>query len=59
MGLRAREVVVYSNAERATGDRTERNEALSNIGKALTALSEKGKEWSEAKLHAAIQEDSR
>lgn len=54
-----REVVVYSNAERAMDDRTERNEALSNIGKALTALSEKGKEWSEAKLHAAIQEDSR
>ncbi len=47
--------------EHRAGDKRshERNEALSNIGKALTALSEKGKEWSEAKLHAAIQEDSR
>jgi len=47
-------VPVYTNAARATEDRPERNRALSAIGIALTALSEKGKEWSEGKLHAAI-----
>ncbi|MBF6558571.1 MAG: hypothetical protein IVW52_20980, partial [Acidimicrobiales bacterium] len=51
-----REVVIYTNAEHAMDDRAERNRALSNIGKALTALSEKGKDWSEGKLHAAIEE---
>jgi hypothetical protein len=49
-----REVVVYTNAERATQDEEERNRELSAIGEALTALSEKGKEWREAKLHGAI-----
>ncbi|EQD73578.1 transposase, partial [mine drainage metagenome] len=51
-----REVVVYTNAERAMDDRAERNRALSNIGKALTTLSEKGEAWTEARLHAAIAE---
>ncbi|MHB8351708.1 MAG: IS1634 family transposase, partial [Thermoplasmata archaeon] len=50
-----REVVVYTNAERAQRDEEERNRELSAIGAALTALSEKGKEWKEAKLHAAIE----
>jgi Transposase DDE domain len=51
-----REVVIYTNAERATDDRSERNRALSEIGRALTTLSEKGKEWSEGRLHSAIRE---
>ncbi len=51
-----REVVVYTNAEHAMDDRTERNRALSDIGTALTTLSEKGKDWSEGKLHVAIEE---
>ena len=50
------EVTVYTSATRAAEDRGERNLALSNIGKALDTLAEKGKEWSEAKLHAAIRE---
>ncbi|MGI0130404.1 MAG: IS1634 family transposase [Thermoplasmata archaeon] len=49
-----REVVMYTNAERAQRDEEERNRELAAIGKALTALSEKGKDWREAKLHAAI-----
>ncbi|MGI0054154.1 MAG: IS1634 family transposase [Thermoplasmata archaeon] len=51
-----REVVVYTNADKAVADRIERNEALSRIGGALTTLGTKGSEWSEAKLHAAIRE---
>lgn len=51
-----REVVVYTNAERAQRDEEERNRELSAIGEALTALSEKGKDWGEARLHAAIGE---
>jgi len=51
-----REVVIYSNADKAVADRVERNEALSRIGEALTTLSTKGAAWSEAKLHAAITE---
>lgn len=51
-----REVTVYTSAARAMEDRSERNLALSNIGKALDALSEKGKEWTERKLHEAIVE---
>lgn len=51
-----REVVVYANAARAVEDRLERNMALSRIGEALTALSVKGKDWSEAALHEAIGE---
>jgi Transposase DDE domain len=50
-----REVVLYTNAEHAMDDRVERDRALSTIGKALTTLSEKGKEWSEGKLHDAIE----
>jgi hypothetical protein len=49
-----RGVVVYTNAEHAMDDRTERNQALATLGKALTTLLEKGKDWSEGKLHAAI-----
>ena len=51
-----REVVIYTNADKAVADRVERNEALSRIGEALTTLATKGAEWSEAKLHAAISE---
>jgi hypothetical protein len=51
-----REVVVYTNADKAVADRVERNEALSRIGEALTTLATKGADWSEAKLHAAIRE---
>ena len=51
-----REVVVYTNADKAVSDRVERNEALSRIGEALTTLATKGAEWSEAKLHATIRE---
>ena len=51
-----REVVIYTNADKAVVDRVERNEALSRIGEALTTLATKGAEWSEAKLHAAISE---
>ncbi|MGB6442920.1 MAG: IS1634 family transposase [Thermoplasmata archaeon] len=51
-----REVVIYTNADKAVADRVERNEALSRIGEALTTLAAKGAEWSEAKLHAAITE---
>lgn len=51
-----REVVVYTNADKAVADRIERNEALSRIGEALTTLATKGAEWSEAKLHKAIRE---
>jgi len=51
-----REVVIYTNADKAVADRVERNEALSRIGEALTTLAAKGAEWSEAKLHAAISE---
>lgn len=50
-----RDVVVYTNAVRATDDRSERNRALSEIGTALNTLSVKGKEWSEKKLHEAIK----
>ncbi|EQD75638.1 transposase, partial [mine drainage metagenome] len=51
-----REVVVYTNAVRATRDEEERNRELSAIGEALTALSEKGKGWREKKLHPAIEQ---
>ena len=51
-----REVVVYANGERAQRDREERNRELSEIGRALTTLSEKGAEWPEGRLHSAIEE---
>lgn len=50
-----REVVLYTNAEHAMDDRVERDRALSQIGKALDTLSEKGKDWTEGKLHEAIE----
>ncbi|MDG6969652.1 MAG: hypothetical protein JRN54_00890 [Nitrososphaerota archaeon] len=45
-----------TNVEPAMDDRTESDDARSNIGKVLNALSEKGKEWSEVRLNATIQE---
>jgi len=51
-----REVVVYANGERAQRDREERNRELWEIGRALTTLAEKGADWLEGKLHAAIEE---
>ncbi len=51
-----REVVLYTNAGHAMDDRGERNRALSEIGTTLTALSEKGKDWKEGRLHAAIDQ---
>lgn len=56
LGDTEREVVVYTNSEKAVADRLERNEALSRIGEALTVLSTKGAKWSEAKLHGEIHE---
>ena len=50
-----REVVLYTNAEHAMDDRVERDRALSEIGKALETLSEQGAEWTEGRLHAAIE----
>lgn len=50
-----REVVLYTNAEHAMDDRVERDRALSQIGKALDTLSERGKDWAEGKLHEAIE----
>ena len=50
----ARSVVVYTNQERRTSKINAQNEVLAYIGKQLNALSEEGKEWSEARLHKAI-----
>lgn len=49
-----RSVVVYVNQERRTSKINDQNEALAFIGEELNALSEKGKDWSEARLHEAI-----
>ena len=49
-----RSVVVYINQERRTSKVNAQNEVLAFIGQELDALSEKGKEWSEARLHKAI-----
>ena len=49
-----RSVVVYTNQERRTGKINDRNEVLAYIGEQLNALSEKGKTWSEARLHKEI-----
>ena len=51
-----REVVVYTNADKAVSDRVERNEALARIGEALATLATKEAEWSDAKLHVTIRE---
>lgn len=51
---RERSVVVYVNQDRRMGKVNAQNEALADIGEELEALSEKGKGWSEAKLHKEI-----
>nr|AAU82818.1 transposase [uncultured archaeon GZfos1D1] len=50
-----RSVVVYTNQERRTSKINAHNEVLAYIGEELNALSEKGKDWSEASLHKAIK----
>ncbi len=50
-----REVVVYTNAEKAQREREERNEALARILEALEKLGEKGQGWTEARLHETIR----
>ena len=49
-----RSVVVYANQERRTSKINDQNEVLAYIGEEINALSEKGKDWSEARLHKAI-----
>jgi len=49
-----RSVVVYTNQERRTSKINAQNEVLAYIGQQLDALCEEGKEWSEARLHKAI-----
>ncbi len=49
-----RSVVVYTNQERRTSKINDQNEVLAYIGEELNALSEKRKDWSEARLHKAI-----
>jgi transposase len=51
---RDRSVIVYVNQEQRASMINARNEALAEIGKELSALSEKNK-WSEAKLHRKIK----
>jgi len=46
--------VVYTNQERRTSKINDQNEVLAYIGEELNALSERGKDWSEARLHKAI-----
>jgi len=49
-----RSAVVYVNQERRTSKINDQNEALAFIGQELNALSEKGKDWTEASLHESI-----
>jgi transposase len=49
-----RSVVVYINQERKTSKTNDQNEVLAFIGEELNALSEKGKDWHEARLHESI-----
>ena len=51
---RDRSVVVYLNHDRRSREINSQNEALAEIGKELEALNEKGRLWSEADLHEAI-----
>ena len=51
---RKRAVVVYSNQDSRLKKINTQNEALAEIGKELEALSEKGRAWSEVKLHKEI-----
>jgi len=50
-----RSVVVYVNQERRASETNIQNEALAEIKKELDALCEKGKDWTEAKLHKKIK----
>jgi len=50
-----RSTFIYENRSRAVRDSDARNEALNLIGQDLDALSLKGKNWSEKKLHAKIE----
>jgi transposase len=49
-----RSVVVYINQERRTSKINDQNEVLAFIGEELNGLSEKGKDWHEARLHESI-----
>ena len=49
-----RSVVVYVNQERRTSKINDQNEVLAFIGEELKVLSEKGKDWPEARLHESI-----
>jgi len=51
---RERSVTVYINQERRNSEINDQNLALSEIGKHLDELSEKGKDWSEGALHKEI-----
>jgi len=52
---RGRSVTVYVNQERRAKDINARNEALAGIVEELDALSERGGDWSEARLHKEIK----
>lgn len=52
---RERSLVVYTNRERGVKDADARNEALAILGRELDELSEKGKDWSEKRLHSQIK----
>ena len=52
---RERSVVVYTNRERGIKETDLRNEALAIVGRELDELSEKGKDWSEKRLHCKIK----
>ena len=51
---RNRSVIVYANQDQRASKINAQNEVLSEIGKELDALSEKGQKWSEALLHKEI-----
>ena len=50
-----RKVTVYVNENRRVRNRNALNETLAVIGEELDELSEKGKEWSEGRLHKEIK----
>ena len=52
---RERSLVVYTNRERGVKDADARNEALAILGRELDELSEKGRAWSEKRLHSQIK----
>lgn len=51
---RNRSVIVYASQDQRVSKINAQNEVLSEIGKELDALSEKGQKWSEAQLHKEI-----